>query len=109
MNLVVKFKCTYFWNVKVTFGLLKSHLTCSPCFQTLAKFSFHTIIAHLQDFKKNYFKIFNDTCHRWQCHGVHSFEYSSMICNKIVFKIVFNFNSLLINFQLNFSSFIVDF
>ncbi len=22
--------------------------------------------------------------HRWQCHGVHSFEYSSMTCNELV-------------------------
>jgi hypothetical protein len=23
-------------------------------------------------------------CHEWQCHGVRSFDWSSMICNKFV-------------------------
>jgi hypothetical protein len=37
------------------------------------------------------------SCHGCQCHGVHSFESSSMTCN-----------SFLVNFQLNCSSFLIQ-
>ncbi len=48
-------------------------------------------------------------CHRWQCHGVHSFEWLSITCNKLVFSLLIGFNSFLVNFQLSFSSFPLNF
>ncbi len=35
--------------------------------------------------------------HGCQCHGVHSYECSSIICNNLVRNSWFSFNSLLIN------------
>jgi hypothetical protein len=36
-------------------------------------------------------------CHKWQWHGVHSFEWSFITCYKLVFNFQLNFNLFLLN------------
>jgi len=54
-------------------------------------------------------KVLVSKCHGCQCHGIHSFGWSSMTCNKLVFDFFLKFNSFLINFQLSVGSFPIDF